>query len=99
LPMAREVLAVRVEPELRAALDAAAAARGMSRSALVRQSLLSVVDLDELALGLRRRTVSEIRAGWRREMMARRDLAARGAFGFSLRESHSARHGAQGYQR
>jgi Ribbon-helix-helix protein, copG family len=80
-----------MEPELREALDAAAAARGLSRSALIRQALLGVVDLDMVALGLQRRTATAIRAGWRRDLMARRNLAARGAFGFSLRENQSVR--------
>jgi predicted transcriptional regulator len=85
--MSREVVSLRLEPELRAAVDAAAAARGMSRSALVRQAMLAVVDLDEVAMGLRRRTVTEIRAGLRRDLIARRTLAARGAFGFRVREN------------
>lgn len=56
-----------MDEELRDALDAAAGARGLSRSALVRQALLAVVDLDLVALGLRRRTVTEFRAGLRRD--------------------------------
>ena len=80
-----------MEPELRAALDAAAAARGLSRSALIRQALLSVIDLDLVAMGLQQRTATEIRAGLRRDFMARRNLAARGRFGFSVRESQDVR--------
>jgi predicted transcriptional regulator len=76
-----------MEPELRGALDAAAAARGLSRSALVRQAMLAVVDLDLVAMGLQRRTATEIRAGLRRDLMARRSLAARGAFGLRLRDN------------
>ena len=87
--MAREIVAIRMEPELRDALDTAAAARGMSRSALVRQARLAVVDLDLVALGLQRRTAREIRAGLQRDLAARRNLAARGAFGFRVRENQS----------
>ena len=74
-----------MEPELRAALDAAATARGLSRSALVRQALLAVVDLDLVALGLQRRTASEIRAQLKRDLVARRNLEARGMFAFRAR--------------
>jgi ribbon-helix-helix CopG family protein len=83
-----------MEPELRAALDAAATARGLSRSALVRQALLAVVDLDLVALGLQRRTASEIRAQLKRDLVARRTLEARGMFAFRAR--HNTPHTAEG---
>ncbi len=76
-----------MEPEIRAALDAAATARGLSRSALVRQALLAVVDLDLVALGLQRRTASEIRAQLKRDLVARRNLEARGMFAFRARQN------------
>jgi predicted transcriptional regulator len=45
---AREVLSVRLEPELREALDHEAARRGLTRSDLIRQALTASVDQDVL---------------------------------------------------
>src|SRR2546421_3457370 len=45
---AREVLSVRLEPELREALDQEAVRRGLTRSDLIRQALTASVDQDVL---------------------------------------------------
>ena len=78
-----------MEEEQRSALDVAAAQRGLTRSALIRQATLAVVDLDLVALGLQQRTARDIRAGLQRDLAARRNLTARGVFGFRARENKS----------
>ena len=59
----RQVLAVRLEPELREAVDREAAKRGVSRSVLVRDALTGVVDQDVLEETARRERFEASRRG------------------------------------
>jgi predicted transcriptional regulator len=61
--MPRELMAVRIEPELREAVDEAAARRGLNRSALVREALEGVVDSVVLGDARDRRAIQAIREG------------------------------------
>ena len=60
---AREVFAVRLEPELLEALDREAEKRGISRSVLVRDALSGVVDQDVLEGAGQRERFEAVRRG------------------------------------
>lgn len=81
---ARNLVAVRVEPELVAALDELAGRSGVTRSAAIRSALLEAVDPDVLRAARERQRGEDVRAGLERDQsrldainarMARRKVA------------------------
>jgi len=79
----REVVAVRLEPELREALDREAEKRCVSRSVLVRDALMLVVDQDVLEKAAQRERPESFRRGMKadgdrlRAMLSQNDHRAR----------------------
>lgn len=64
---ARSLVAVRVEPELVAALDEMAGRSGVTRSAAIRSALLKAVDPDVLRAARERQRSEDVRAGLDRD--------------------------------
>src|SRR4051794_4959111 len=68
--MPREIVALRLEPELLEALDDAARTQGMTRSALARAALLQVVDRELLRDRATHYLGEDIRERWEQDLAA-----------------------------
>jgi predicted transcriptional regulator len=84
--MASEVVTIRLEPALRDAVDAAAADRGISRSVMIREALMPLVDPDLLEAGRRARQATAIRDGFREHLLlTTRDFGEHFPYGLGWR--------------